>query len=62
MDERMDRVTQKDVMEADLEGIVYAPSDDEGDEDADEVGFRSLLKSHECISLESEVVVDAARD
>jgi hypothetical protein len=41
MDERMDRVTQKDVMEADLEGIVDAPSDDEGDEDADEAGFHA---------------------
>ena len=41
MDERMDKMNKNDVLKADLEGIVDAPSDDEGDENADEEGFHA---------------------
>ena len=41
LDARMDRVTEKDILDADLDGIVDAPSDDEGDENADVDGYHA---------------------
>ena len=41
LDEKLDKMTKDDVLKADLEGIVDAPSDDEGDENADEEGFHA---------------------
>ena len=41
LDEKLDKMTKSDVLKADLEGIVDAPSDDEGDQNADEEGFHA---------------------
>eukprot|EP00944_MAST-04C_sp_MAST-4C-sp1_P013456 g13456.t1 len=56
LDEKLDKMTKDDVLKADLEGIVDAPSDDEGDENADEEGFHAQ-KMQEDDDMEVAAVV-----
>lgn len=56
LDERLDKMSKSDVLKADLEGIVDAPSDDEGDENADDQGFHAQKMQEEDDMQIAEVV------
>eukprot|EP00943_MAST-04B_sp_MAST-4B-sp1_P004223 g4223.t1 len=56
LDEKMDKMSKVDVLKADLDGIVDAPSDDEGDKNADGQGFHAQKMQEEDDMQIAEVV------